>query len=185
MLKTLVKVGEINNLSDARYCAGMGVELLGFPFKHPDRKVVTKEEYIAITGWLSGPLLVGEFIDATDEEILSLDAELNFGYIQTNDTVQSKRLKDLGKKVILLVTEGSVDTEVQVDYVLVESSIDLTELYGKQELILGIGIEASSVLNIIEEGKISGISLKGGDEERPGYSNFDDLADILEVLELD
>ena len=48
MLKTLVKVGEINNLSDARYSAGMGVELLGFALKHPERKVITKEEYIAM-----------------------------------------------------------------------------------------------------------------------------------------
>ena len=31
MLKTLVKVSGIENLSDARYCAGMGVEFLGFP----------------------------------------------------------------------------------------------------------------------------------------------------------
>ena len=30
MLKTLIKVSNINNLSDARYCAGMGVEMLGF-----------------------------------------------------------------------------------------------------------------------------------------------------------
>ena len=29
-LQTFVKVGEITNLSDARYCAGMGVDLLGF-----------------------------------------------------------------------------------------------------------------------------------------------------------
>ena len=29
-LKTIVKVGSITNLSDARYCAGMGVEMLGF-----------------------------------------------------------------------------------------------------------------------------------------------------------
>ena len=30
MLKTIVKVSEVNNLSDARYCAGMGVEYIGF-----------------------------------------------------------------------------------------------------------------------------------------------------------
>ena len=36
-LKTLVKVSEVNNLSDARYCAGMGVEMIGFSLdeNHP------------------------------------------------------------------------------------------------------------------------------------------------------
>ncbi len=29
-LKTIVKVGNITNLSDARYCAVMGVDMLGF-----------------------------------------------------------------------------------------------------------------------------------------------------------
>ena len=33
MLKTQVKVSSITNLSDARYCAGMGVDLLGFPIQ--------------------------------------------------------------------------------------------------------------------------------------------------------
>jgi phosphoribosylanthranilate isomerase len=185
VLKTLVKVGEINNLSDARYCAGMGVELLGFAFKHPDRKVVSKEEYIAITGWLSGPLLVGEFVDAPDEEILTLDSELKFDYIQTNNMEQCKRLKNLKKKVIYLVDQEEVDSGLEVDYVLVESTVDITKYSGKQEVLLGSGIDASSVVNIIEEGNVSGISLKGGDEKRPGYKDFDELADILEVLQVD
>lgn len=29
-LKTFVKISGVNNLSDARYCAGMGVNQLGF-----------------------------------------------------------------------------------------------------------------------------------------------------------
>ena len=29
-LNTLTAVTEINNLSDARYCAGMGVDIIGF-----------------------------------------------------------------------------------------------------------------------------------------------------------
>ena len=78
MLKTFVKVGEINNLSDARYCAGMGVQLLGFVMSNPNRKSLSKEEYTAITQWLEGPKFVGEFIDATDEQVLESHNALNF-----------------------------------------------------------------------------------------------------------
>ena len=37
-LKTFVKISGVNNLSDARYCAGMGVNQLGFNIedKHPN-----------------------------------------------------------------------------------------------------------------------------------------------------
>ena len=33
--------------------------------------------------------------------------------------------------------------------------------------------------------KVKGISLKGGEEIRPGYKDFDELADILEALEIE
>ena len=56
MLKTKVKVSSIENLSDARYCAGMGVEWLGFPLAMPVEKL---EE---IRNWLAGVQIVGECI---------------------------------------------------------------------------------------------------------------------------
>lgn len=183
-LKTLVKVGEVNNLSDARFCAGMGVELLGFSLKHPERKIISKEEYVAITGWLSGPLMVGEFIDASDQEILDLDVDLTFDYIQTNDPNQANRLKEQGKKVIFLLQDSFVP-QVNVDYVLVESGIDIDALSDQHEVLLGTEIEVSKLDALLSSEKVSGINLKGGDEIRPGYKDFDELADILEALEID
>lgn len=182
MLKTLVKVGEINNLSDARYCAGMGVELLGFALKHPNRKTISKEEYIAITGWLSGPKLVGEFIDTSDKVIVDYDQTLSFDYIQTNDAEQATRLKAQGKKVIFLYKGiGSVP---EVDYVLIEAEVSIDDLVGQHDVLVGTEITLDNLDGLLDSG-IKGVNLKGGDEERPGYKNFDELADILEALEID
>jgi phosphoribosylanthranilate isomerase len=55
MLKTIVKVSEVNNLSDARYCAGMGVEYIGFSMDN-----VPFEKYKEMRGWLAGVQIVGE-----------------------------------------------------------------------------------------------------------------------------
>ena len=49
-LKTFVKISSINNLSAARYCAGMGVDFLSFPISSIDPK-----KYQEITGWVAGP----------------------------------------------------------------------------------------------------------------------------------
>ncbi|MFM1835376.1 MAG: hypothetical protein RJA04_63, partial [Bacteroidota bacterium] len=49
MLKTLVKVSAITNLSDARYCAGMGVDLLGFPLGK-----ISIDQFTEIRNWLAG-----------------------------------------------------------------------------------------------------------------------------------
>jgi phosphoribosylanthranilate isomerase len=54
-LVTKVKAANITNLSDARYCAGMGVEWIGFPSQD-----VSPAMFAEITGWLSGPQWVIE-----------------------------------------------------------------------------------------------------------------------------
>ena len=51
-------------------------------------------------------------------------------------------------------------------------------------LILACCITENNVHRIIDSG-VKGIGLKGGDEIRPGYKNFDELADILEAIEVD
>ena len=55
-LVTKVKAANITNLSDARYCAGMGVDWIGFPLSQVNPTVFSE-----ITGWLSGPQWVVEF----------------------------------------------------------------------------------------------------------------------------
>jgi hypothetical protein len=66
MLKTKVKVSSIENLSDARYCAGMGVEWLGFPLAMP------LEKFAEIRNWLAGVQIVGEASGLKPEEISSV-----------------------------------------------------------------------------------------------------------------
>lgn len=65
-LKTKVKAGNITNLHDARYCAGMGVDWLGFRADTVD--AVTFKE---ITNWVSGPQFVLELAEATSLESIA------------------------------------------------------------------------------------------------------------------
>src|SRR3954471_4938768 len=59
-LKTLVKVGSITNLSDARYCAGMGVDMLGFGVVEDHDNHIDISLFQQIRGWVSGPQVVAE-----------------------------------------------------------------------------------------------------------------------------
>ena len=59
-LKTLVKVGKISNLSDARYCSGMSVDMLGFCVVAGQDHYVSPELFKEIRGWFSGPAVVAE-----------------------------------------------------------------------------------------------------------------------------
>ena len=68
-LRTTVIVNEINNLSDARYCAGMGVDYLGFSLESTDPGYVDPERFKEITSWVSGPEYLGEFKNSSPEII--------------------------------------------------------------------------------------------------------------------
>jgi phosphoribosylanthranilate isomerase len=59
-LRTLVKVGNISNLNDARYCSGMGVDMLGFSVIDGQRAYVNPKLFQEIRGWIPGPKIVAE-----------------------------------------------------------------------------------------------------------------------------
>ena len=46
-------------------------------------------------------------------------------------------------------------------------------------------LKKENVNQIIDEYPIKGISLKGGDEIKPGLRDYDELADILEAIEIE
>lgn len=59
-LKTLVKASSITSLGDARYCAGMGVDFLGFRAIESSENHMPPQLFQEIRGWISGPAIVAE-----------------------------------------------------------------------------------------------------------------------------
>jgi len=53
--KPIVYVNKIDNLSDARYCAGMGVDYLGISIEPESIDYVSPEKFKEIERWVSGP----------------------------------------------------------------------------------------------------------------------------------
>ena len=58
-LKTFVKISSVNNLSDARYCAGMGVDIIGFDLHEGSDHYVSPSKFKEIERWISGVKLAG------------------------------------------------------------------------------------------------------------------------------
>ena len=65
-LRTFVKVSTISNLSDARYCAGMGVDLLGFCTIEEQDDYMHPARFQEIRGWVTGPKIVAEVYGLKD-----------------------------------------------------------------------------------------------------------------------
>ena len=216
-LKTFVKISAINNLSDARYCAGMGVDMLGFALEPTNPDAISPEKYTEIIGWLSGVQFVGEFEQSSLKQINEILENYPINALQTAndnvlDEIHNKRkkadLEDFIPVIFKLWISPTCDLydlygyceayEKKANYFLLEHvdkkpneefSLDeleqLEKLTARFPIILGSGFNKNNVNDLIDNYKISGISLKGGAEIRAGYKDFDDLAEILEIIEID
>ena len=82
-------------MSDARYCSGMGVDLLGFALNQDKEDAVSAELILEISGWVSGVKFVGEFDHLSSEDVASLLQKLSLDFIETTNLAQiEKNLSD-------------------------------------------------------------------------------------------
>ncbi|MEJ0033628.1 MAG: hypothetical protein WDO15_26305 [Bacteroidota bacterium] len=188
-LKAKVKVGRITNLSEARYCAGMGVDLLGFPVgdtptpKAPEVRGLEPEEYRKMIDWISGPELILE----------AHQFKGNLNYITDNypghyieiGSHQLDWLKDKSLNFVLAIKPsewvniyGDLMGYENIKYVelLEPSKSEATAIKSFFPVLLG-NVEMALSLN-------TGIALIGSDEEKPGIKDYQ-LSDILESLEIE
>ena len=206
-LKTFVKVSGISNLSDARYCAGMGVHVLGFSLEKENPYYCDPEKYMAITEWLAGVQFAAEFDQYTSQEIEKTLVDYpQIDYLQVSQPQHVVALQhreyplivrldayQYGEDIVALA-DTMRDCREHAAYFLIENSApsrrvvllnDLLHLAKQYPILLGFGLDPDYVATLLKEHKLAGIALRGGEEIRPGYKNFDELADILEAVEVE
>ncbi|GAB3336443.1 hypothetical protein GCM10027299_46510 [Larkinella ripae] len=205
-LSTIVKISNVTNLSDARYCAGMGVDLLGFSMDEGSEQYVAPDKFKEIRSWVTGLHIVGETASMDAIEIEQLVELYQPDVLQIEESALLPYLSTFDCRIILkadlsLMTLDQLETffssiqSDQVDYYLLESkgavNLDdelktvLQHLAARYPVLLGIGFAADSIHDLLAELPIQGIALTGGDEDRPGSRDFGELMDILEILETD
>lgn len=201
-LRTFVKVGAITNLSDARYCSGMYVDVLGFVLEESATNFVTSTQFQEITGWISGCALCAEFATADEETVVkSLQNYPEISWIQHSDLdvlvcleknnlqkiweipldqavlLEDSVLDQLGRQNIHLLISGGKSDLSEAE------KISLTSISSKINVLLGTGIVPDQVNSLTQELGLFGLALEGGEEIKPGLKDFDELAAILEELE--
>ena len=192
MLKTFVKVGGINNLSDARYCAGMGVDQLGFTLTETeDEEGINEKAFNDICGWVSGIEVVLENYSPDMHNHLEIE------WVEARSAEEVNIALQNNKKVIRIIGKSDL-TDIdscksdQIDYYLIKVSLedvmksqkeikDLSSIY---KVVLELNQKPNqNISELLEKFNLGGISLHGGSEIRPGLKDYDTLSEILEELE--
>lgn len=186
-LKTLVKVGNISNLSDARYCAGMGVDFLGFSVIAGQPNAIGVSSFQEIRGWVTGPQIVAEIYGIEGpEQIPQMVENFRPDYLELGVNEFNK----VGHALTLpFILKLSPEEELPVmtsspAYIIVSADKDLTRFIPDHDVLLIVTSTAELDTAIAHTG-VSGVCLHGSAEIRPGLKSYDALADILEALETD
>ena len=198
MLKTLIKVSNLNNLSDARYCAGMGVEMLGFSMDELDF-----DKFKEMRGWLAGVQIVGETDSKNVSTVIDLVEKYQPDYLEISDWENIIEIQRIGKPIILKIDFSTANlpalfqaTKGNVEYFLLENSdkfgivddgiLSQLDAWSFQfPILLGFGIKESNTNDLLEQTQLTGFALKGAYEIRPGIADNEELMNILEILERD
>jgi phosphoribosylanthranilate isomerase len=181
-LRTLVKIGGVTNLSDARYCAGMGVDLLGFGAIEGQPGFIAASEFREIRGWISGPKIVAEVYGLNNPgELDTVLADYQPDYLEMS-VRELTLLRSVPLPFILSVDSDTVLNEVNSTPAYVQGGQYL-RTYQHPFIIK---IDSNADLRTVEnEPAIVGIAMMGSSEIRPGLKSYDHIADVLEALEVD
>ncbi|QCK15260.1 hypothetical protein [Mangrovivirga cuniculi] len=200
-LRCKVIVRNVSNLSDARYCAGMGVDYYGFFTDTNIEEHLSSESFKEINEWLSGIEPVAEPGNQSIDSV-SADYGIEKFLLSEPGPDELKSLKE--KEFFLIVNEDSdmnylltaIDIEGLNDNllgVIVESGEEYLESVlnnngikrAEIDVYYGGQIEQESINDFLDKIPVAGISMKGSQEIRPGYKDYDHLADILEEIEVE
>lgn len=197
MHKTKIKVNDIQNLTDARYFAAMGVDYLGFCCNPGSETFCSLAKIKEITEWVQGPQFVLQFQgfqsekDIKDVIDLGLGHALHFGVFATYDNIFGL---PIFKEYIFENLDQS--TDLNCDFPILRSDIDwekmsaldkekLSFILNSNYCYLDFKWQSQSLDEMLSQLPDFGLILKGGEEERVGVKTFDVIDDIFERLSND
>ena len=196
-LKYFVHVSSINNLSDARYCSGMMVNSLGFDLDIESKTKLPVENINEICKWVNGVDFVGEFNNSQSNYINEVINELDFNYISVNVSNNIKSLDFDHQKIIIVLPEPNLISPRTNNYLrdnfpesrtliidnLTKDSISKLELLtDNYEIIINPLETINNTKNLLNKLDL-GLLLKGSQEIKPGYKDYDSISDYLDAID--
>lgn len=175
MLCCQVYVAPCTNLSEARYCAGMGVQYIGIVIDEAQPNYLSPENFLEIKGWLVGVSFIG-----ITEENDSTRVKQKMGVYQLDgvETTSIGVAMMAANEEYLVFWKG--ETEMQEITFKIKNTF---ETNCTTPTFFSITEMTEQLHSEIERNPNCGLLVKSSPEERPGVVNMDILMDILEAIE--
>lgn len=201
-----LKICGITNLADARYCAGVGADYLGF-IQHPDSPRYVDPDFASeIIEWLYGPAPVGVFVDAGADKVNEICERAGFEVAQLHGDESPEECARIDRPVIKAIRVGEDDSSANiaervhsysniVDAVLFDTRISeaaggtgrvfdwskLKDVPGDVHVFLAGGIGAHNMKQAVETIEPWGIDVSSSLEIEPGRKDFPLIDEFMDV----
>ncbi|AIZ63945.1 hypothetical protein PK28_10070 [Hymenobacter sp. DG25B] len=203
-LITSVLVRGINNLSDARYCAGMGADYLTFNLDPALPNHLAPEAVKELGGWVAGIKLVGEFSTLPAAEINAIARDCGLSYVLLTRIRPKEELAGLELPVLQLMNwiPDMLPEDVDMRFKQLKGHVagfvlptippqpltgvqlaHLTEQARTYSIWLAAGFATGKLRDLLNTVQPAGIVLEGGDEIKPGLRDFSEMEAVFEELE--
>lgn len=202
----ILKASSITNLSDARYFASYGINMIGFCFDPQSADFINPFKVKEISGWIEGPKIVGEFKNLSVEAINETIVSQNLHYAQINLAEISPEHTAINS--VPLIIEITVVAETNFNEVAIQLEkifrngdlmlLNLTALSSLHEAVLNnfvknicsryptlldYNFSSENVSAIVQQFNPSGICLHGSHEEKIGTKSFEALDALMSAIQ--
>lgn len=207
MPKPKLKICGITELEDARYCAGAGVDYLGFIQHEESPRYVDAGHAAEIIDWVHGPQPVGVFVNEPAEAVNETAEEAGFAYAQLHgneppalcaevETPVIKAVRVLHDASATQLRTFMAPYEEHVDHFLLDThSTSLwggtgesfnwrlaRELAADFPLFLAGGIDAENVGEAVRTMRPYAVDLSSSLEDTPGKKSFEKMERFFETF---
>ncbi|MEJ0054389.1 MAG: hypothetical protein WDN75_01285 [Bacteroidota bacterium] len=191
--KPLIYVNRITNLSDARYCAGMGVDMLGFSVDPGNPDYVSPASYQEMIGWVAGPKRVIEISLTTPVDLDKIIGQYKPELLHVTYPDTKNYTPDLPAIIEITFRDWEAHGDklhllgINIEYIMLTEFPDgITQedvVKGPYPVLLLLDKDASDVVHLLDKTSAGGLALQGTREDAPGLKDYDHLSRILEELD--
>lgn len=196
-LKYFVYVGSVNNLSDARYCSAMMVNIIGFDVNEFSSKSLNEEQIKEISTWINGVEIIGDFENSSQKHISkfinknifsSIMIEISNHYLLNNLNINNVIIKVSDNQYNEDLISSILENHKNLIELIVFESYNESKLEFIKSLNSKLKVLVKPLPTLADTKKMLnkynlGLYLNGSDEIRPGYKDYDSLSEILEGID--
>ncbi len=198
---TKIIIGNITNLSDARYAAASGADYISFCFDTFSPNYIPPVKAKEMIDWVSGIKIIASFGNQSKEEIETIVSLINIDEIEVEKEFLPDDFSEIDIPIIKKINLNETDeTKTKVMFEMYKEKVNAFHLYTSspfdksiyenllKELCLSVNIiweldvNENNIASIITDYKPYAIQLTGSDEEKTGYKDFEEMDKIVEKI---